>query len=113
MKKQSSMDRSNRSIQPETTAATFLGSATQESYPKGLHAGDRGKPTHLDAGAAESHTRPVEMPHRVDATPANAGRTNTGTNTASGTGSSRRTNMGAGSRPGTAGGPGSSRTGPR
>jgi hypothetical protein len=113
MKKQSSMHRSNPSIQPETTAATFLGSARQESYPKGLHAGDRGKPTHLDAGAAESHTRPVEMPHRADTASASAGRTNTGTNTGAATGSSRQTNMGAGSRPGAASGPGSSRTGPR
>lgn len=73
MKKQSTAHRKNQPIQPETSAATFLGSVRTNPQPKGLFAHDRGKPTHLDAGAAESHTQPVEMPHRADTASANKG----------------------------------------
>lgn len=78
MKKQSTVHRKNQPIQPETSAATFLGSATTNPQPKGLFAHDRGKPTHLDTGAAESHTKPVEMPHRADTSSSNKGQSSEG-----------------------------------
>jgi hypothetical protein len=78
MKKQSTVHRKNQPIQPETSSATFLGSVGSNPQPKGLFAHDRGKPTHLDAGAAESHTKPVEMPHHADTASANKGQSNAG-----------------------------------
>lgn len=78
MKKQSTVHRKNLPIQPETSAATFLGSTTSNPQPKGLFAHDRGKPTHLDTGAAESHTKPVEMPHHRDTSSANKGQSSAG-----------------------------------
>lgn len=107
MKKQSTVHRKNQPIQPETSAATFLGSARSSPQPKGLFDHDRGKPTHLDAGAAESQTRPVEMPHRSDRASARTGQSSTGSINQP---SSGRTNSDATSRSGTSSGSGSSRT---
>jgi len=89
MKKQSTVHRKNQPLQPETSAATFLGSAKWNPQPKGLFAHDRGKPTHLDTGAAESHTQPVEMPHRGDTASAKSGAGRTNGSQTAGSGGSR------------------------
>jgi hypothetical protein len=66
VRKQSTMHRRSRSLETETAATNFPAPARTETQPKGLHTRDRFKPTHLNAGAAESNTQPVEMPHRAD-----------------------------------------------
>jgi hypothetical protein len=78
MRKQSTMHRPTRSIETETAATTFPAPARTETQPKGLYARDRAKPTHLNTGAAESHTQPVEMPHRADTTSSSKGHSNVG-----------------------------------
>lgn len=62
MKKQSSGHREDR--QDVTTVTPFPGNSRVGSKPHGVHAGGRNKPTQLNAGAAESKTRPVETPSR-------------------------------------------------
>lgn len=66
MRKQSTMHRSSRSPEIETPTTTFPAPVRTETQPKGLHARDRARPTHLDTGAAESHTQPVDMPRHTD-----------------------------------------------
>lgn len=66
MKKQSRGHRVDR--QDVSMVTPFPGQSLVGSKPRGLHTGDRGKPTHLNAGAAEPRTRPVEMPNRGSST---------------------------------------------
>lgn len=61
MKKQSSGHRVDR--QDVSTVTPFPGQSLTGSKPKGVHTGERSKPTQLSAGAAESHTRPVQTPN--------------------------------------------------
>jgi hypothetical protein len=96
MRKQSKMHLRSRSIETETAATTFPIPARTETQPKGLFARDRFKPTHLNTGAAESHTEPVEMPHH-----ANTASTSTG-----------QPNIGGSKRPDTSAGSDSSKTQP-
>lgn len=60
MKKQSHGHRVDR--QDVSTVTPFPGQSLTGSKPKGVHTGERSKPTQLSAGAAESHTRPVQAP---------------------------------------------------
>lgn len=81
MKKQSrghAVDRQDVSM-----VTPFPGQSVVGTKPHGVHARGRSKPTQLEAGAAESKTKPVEMPRR--ATRSNAA----GTQSAPGTQSTR------------------------
>jgi hypothetical protein len=78
MRKQSKIHLRSRSIETETAATTFPPPARTETQPKGLFARDRFRPTHLNTGAAESHTEPVDMPHRADTASAGTGQSNAG-----------------------------------
>lgn len=60
MKKQSSGHRVNR--QDVSMVTPFPGQSRVGSKPRGVHAPGFAKPTQLEAGAAQPHTRPVEMP---------------------------------------------------
>lgn len=60
MKKQSSGHRVDR--QDVSMVTPFPGQSLVGSKPRGVHTGERAKPTQLSSGAAESKTNPVEMP---------------------------------------------------
>lgn len=62
MKKQSKGHPEDR--QDVSTVTPFPGNSRTGSHPKGVHTGESAKPTQLNEGAAESHTRPVELPER-------------------------------------------------
>lgn len=62
MKKQSSGQRVDR--QDVSMVTPSPGQTMPGSKPHGVHTRERGKPTQLSAGAAESKTQPVEVPHR-------------------------------------------------
>lgn len=60
MKKQSHGHREDR--QDVSTVTPFPGQSLVGSKPRGVHTREIAKPTHLNTGAAESHTKPVEVP---------------------------------------------------
>lgn len=59
MKKLSSIHRSNRVRETETPTTQFPVQTPIAPQPKGLH--NRSQAAHLDAGAAEPRTKPVNM----------------------------------------------------
>lgn len=61
MKKLSSIHRSNRVPETETPTTQFPVQTPSASQPKGVHS--RSQAAHLDAGAAEPHTKPVGNLH--------------------------------------------------
>ena len=60
MKKQSSGHRVDR--QDVSTVTPFPGQSLEGSKPRGVHTHGIANPTELDRGAAESHTKPVDIP---------------------------------------------------
>lgn len=61
MKKQSSVHTGNRVRESETATATFPSQTMTGSQPKGVFDHDRMRPTHINSGAAESGTKPVDV----------------------------------------------------
>ena len=62
MKKQSRGHRADR--QDVSMVTPFPGQSLVGTKPRGVHTGERAKPTKLSGGAAEARTQPVEMPNR-------------------------------------------------
>ena len=60
MRKQSSVHTGNRVRESETASATGPQTMTG-SQPKGVFDHDKMRPTHINSGAAESGTKPVDM----------------------------------------------------
>jgi hypothetical protein len=60
MKKQATVHRSSRIPESETATSTFPNPAMTDSQPKGVFDHDQMRPTHINKGAAESHTKPVD-----------------------------------------------------